>query len=470
MKRRHDGILCMEGERRMRFFPALLLGKLLNLAINIIDKNRGSNFSGQWAMKLDPMMLKHFKGVDTSKVLFITGTNGKSTTNNLVNHILRQNGKTVVSNLEGANLIYGLATSLIKASNIFGKVRADFFVFETDERFLPLICEQLSAENLLITNLQKDQVQRNGDPDFIYRRIKNVVEGRGMRLFLNNEEPRAKSFDTYAKEVVSFGAGKHSESFKKNGSYVTMACPKCHRKITFEYYNNDGIGSFRCKNCGHSGSEKADYSVENTDFERRKFTLRGTEFRMPYDTPYMLYNYSAAVAVAEKFAGIAPEDAAKAFDTFKNVGGRFEILRYKGKTIKYMRIKQENPETLQTSINVMASDTERKMVCLGLCPLVDLIPHYANTFYAYDCDFGKLIKSDVERYFCFSERVCYDTANRLIYEGVDPSKIEVADTEDVETIFRQIENAQTDNIYLITWLHTYEHMEKYIKKEGGINE
>ena len=96
--------------------------------------------------------------------------------------------------------------------------------------------------------------------------------------------------------------------------------------------------------------------------------------------------------------------------------------------------------------------------------------HYVNTFYAYDCDFGKLIKSDVERYFCFSERVCYDTANRLIYEGVDPSKIEVADTEDVETIFRQIENAQTDNIYLITWLHTYEHMEKYIKKEGGINE
>ena len=109
----------------MRFFPALWLGKLLNVAINIIDKNRGSNFSGQWAMKVDPQMVKHFKGIDTSKVLFITGTNGKSTTNNLVNHILRKNGKTVVSNLEGANLIYGVATSLIKASNIFGKVDAD---------------------------------------------------------------------------------------------------------------------------------------------------------------------------------------------------------------------------------------------------------------------------------------------------------------------------------------------------------
>ena len=192
--------------------------------------------------------------------------------------------------------------------------------------------------------------------------------------------------------------------------------------------------------------------------------------QLAYDTPYMLYNYSAAVAVAEKFAGIEPKDAAKAFGTFKNVGGRFEVLHYKDKTIKYMRIKQENPETLQTSINVMAADTERKMVCLGLCPLVDLIPHYANSFYAYDCDFGRLVKSDVEKYFCFSDHVCYDTANRLIYEGVDPAMIEIADTEDVETIFRQIENSETDNIYLITWLHTYEHMEKHIRKEGGTNE
>ena len=42
----------------MRFFPALWLGKLLNVAINIIDKNRGSNFSGQWVMKADPQMIK----------------------------------------------------------------------------------------------------------------------------------------------------------------------------------------------------------------------------------------------------------------------------------------------------------------------------------------------------------------------------------------------------------------------------
>jgi hypothetical protein len=205
--------------------------------------------------------------------------------------------------------------------------------------------------------------------------------------------------------------------------------------------------------------------VNDVDFAGRTFKLDDVAFNMPYDTPYMCYNYAGALAVAQELGGISPADAAKAFGAFKNVGGRFEILKYNDNTIKYMRIKQENPETLQTCINVMAADPQRKMICLGLCPLIDMIPHYTNSFYAYDCDLSGLVKSDVEKYFCFSETVCYDTANRLIYEGVSPDKITIADTEEVETIFREMESAETDNIYLITWLHTFDHMKKYMDRE-----
>ncbi len=449
----------------MRFYIALWFAKIINVIINIVDKSRGSNFSGEKAMKIDPQMVAHFKGIDYSKVLFVTGTNGKSTTTNLLYHIFKSSRKNVIANLEGANLIYGIATALSKASTLSGKVKAEYIIFETDERFLPLILKQLPAKNILITNLQKDQVQRNGDPDFIYRKVYDTV-GDDVRLFLNNEEPRTKSFDEKGNEIVTYGVERHSESFTKGDTYPTMACPKCRHKIVFDYYNNDGVGRFHCENCGHGSGEKADYTVTDADFSARTFKLGGVSFNMPYDTPYMCYNYAGALAAADRLAGISPEEASKAFGQFKNVGGRFEILQYKGKTIKYMRIKQENPETLQTCINVMASDPQKKMVALGLCPLIDFVPHYANSFYAYDCDLSALIRSDVEKYFCFSERVCYDTANRLIYEGVDPSMISVADTEAVETIFREIESVETDNIYLITWIKTFYHMKEYIEKEG----
>lgn len=450
----------------MRFYIALWFAKLINVIINIVDKSRGSNFSGEKAMKIDPQMVAHFKGIDCSRVLFITGTNGKSTTTNLVTHIFRASGKKVIANLEGANLIYGIATALSKASSLTGKIRADYIIFETDERYLPIIYKQLPAENIMITNLQKDQVQRNGDPDFIYRRLFEAIGG-DIRLFLNNEEPRTKAFDEKTGNIVTYGVAHHEEAFIKEETFPTMACPKCRHKIVFDYYNNDGVGKFHCSHCGHASQETADYTITDVDFGARSFKMDGVVFPMPYDTPYMCYNYAGALAVAEELGGITPEEAAKAFDNFQNVGGRFEILKYKGKTIKYMRIKQENPETLQTCINVMAADKEKKMVCLGLCPLIDMIPNYTNSFYAYDCDLSGLVQSDVEKYFCFSERVCYDTANRLIYEGVDKSMISIADSEDVETIFREIEEVETDNIYLITWIKTFYHMKKYIEKEGN---
>lgn len=449
----------------MKFYIALWFAKIINVIINIVDKSRGSNLSGEMAMKIDSQMVAHFKGIDYSKVLLVTGTNGKSTTTNLIHHVFKTNNRNVLANLEGANLIYGVATALSKASTLTGKIKAEYIIFETDERFLPLIHQQLPAANIMITNLQKDQVQRNGDPDYIYKKLVDQLDGN-VRYFLNNEEPRTKAFEDKAMSVVTYGVERHLESFEKDDTFPTMACPKCRHKITFDYYNNDGVGKFHCDHCGHRSDDIAAYTVTDVDFTNRKFKLDQVEFTMPYDTPYMLYNYAGALAVAKEIAGISVNEAAKSFGTFKNVSGRFEILNYKGKTIKYMRIKQENPETLQTCINVMAADPEKKMVALGLCPLIDLIPHYANSFYAFDCDFSKLVESNVEKYFCFSDRVCYDTANRLIYEGVDKSMISIADTEEVETIFKEIESVETDNIYLITWIKTFYHMKEYIEKEG----
>lgn len=442
----------------MKFYAALWAGKFINFLINIIDKRRGSNFSGEKAIKIDPEMIARFKGIDLTKTLFITGTNGKSTSNNLIYHIFSSQGYKVISNLEGANLMAGIATALIKNSSMTGKVKADYFIFEVDERFLPSIHRLLPAENILVTNLQKDQVHRNGDPDFIYRKILPVMK-KNVRLFLNNDEPRSRSFAEYNKNIVTYGVERHGESFVKDHTFPTMACPVCHNKIEFEYYNNDGMGSFSCPACG-AKSEAADYTVTGADFKEKIFSVEGEEFAMPYNIPYMLYNYAAAVAVCREFGDITVRQCAAAFGSFKNVGGRYEVLQFEGKTIKYLRIKQENPETLQTSINIIASDKTPKMVCIGPGHIPDSVPSYTNTFYMYDCDFSELVKSGVERYLFFTDYVCYDAANRLIYEGVPTDKMEIIEGENAKDILEAIRKAETDNVYIITWIHTFNDMQK----------
>ena len=124
----------------MKFYFALWLAKLMGIAIKLVSKGRGTNLPGEKALAIDPDFVKHFKNIDYSKVVFITGTNGKSSTTNLLTHILKQNGKKIVSNLEGANLLGGIATSLAKEASLSGKLKADFYIFETDER--PITCRK----------------------------------------------------------------------------------------------------------------------------------------------------------------------------------------------------------------------------------------------------------------------------------------------------------------------------------------
>ena len=452
----------------INFNKAIITGKLGDSAINVIDRSRGTNWAGRKAMEIDPEILKHFSGIDPERVLFITGTNGKSTVNSLINHILRHRGFKVVSNIEGANLVTGVASALVKASSLSGKVKADYYIFETDERYLYQIREQLPCSNLLITNLQKDQVQRNGDPDFVYRKIARVIDRHKMRLFLNGDEPRSCSLSARAENTVFYGVSKHAESFVKDDTFVTMPCPFCKSRIVYKHYNNDGMGSFRCSRCGYTncnGTGEGNYSAKDVDFGAKTFTVNGTDFTMPYEQPYMLYDYAAAVAAVKELAGVTEEQSAEALKSFHLRGGRIDSVSFRGRNIKYIRFKQENPETLQNFINVLEADPEEKVVVMGMGTINDFDPYYINSFYAFDCDYTGLKNANVKKYIFVTDTIAYDAANSFIYGGVDPAKVEVLPTSDEQEIFRAIETAGCDNVYLTIALHKFELMKEYARKE-----
>lgn len=447
------------------FYIDMIISKLIILIINIIDKTRGTDLPGKIALKLNKNFPLGFKNIDYNKVIFVTGTNGKSTTTNLIHHVLKSNNYSVASNLEGANLIAGITTTLIKNSTLTGKLKPEYFVFEIDERSLKNIHRVIPAKHLVITNLQKDQVHRNADPDFIYRKIKDVVT-KDMHLYLNNEEPRSKSFEDFADDITYYSVERNERSVVDNDRLaVTMPCPKCNHKINFNYYNVDNVGNFNCTNCGFKSEDKPIYQMKDVDFENATFTYDGTTFKMPYNVPFMMYNYALVIALGDKL-GLTKEQMQHSFNTFINIGGRIETVKYKDKELKYIRIKQENPETLQSAIDVVANDKSEKTFILGLCIIKDEPPHYTNTFYAYDCNFTPLVNSNIKRYIAFSEYVCYDTANRFIYEGVEKDKIDILNTDNVEEILKKVDEADCKNVYLITWLETFIDIKNYVKKNN----
>lgn len=451
------------------WFIIILWAVKLGHKINSCFHQTGSMISGKIAVILQKDFVKHFTNIDYDKVIFVTGTNGKSTTTNLIAHTIKSANKQVATNTEGANMMSGIATTLIKNSNLFGKFNKEFLVLEIDERSLRNIYKVLPAKNLCISNLQKDQVQRNGDPDFIYQMFKDVITD-DMTLFVNNEEPRSRSLEDYAGKSIYYSMEKNSKTYMKNDFYdVTMPCPKCNHKVEYAYYNIENIGKFECTYCGYKSVDKADVVIHNIDYDNHTFQCEKDTYKVTYMNPFYIYNYALTIAVCKKYH-ISYEDIQHGFATFKNPADRREIYHYHGKTIHYLRIKQENPETLQNALDTIARDKSKKAIWMGLYEIKDFPPSYTNTFYFFDCDFKKCVSKNVEQYVCFSKTVAYDTANRMIYAGADEKKVKIYDIEDdFELIFEDLDTISTDNIYIITGMKPYKKIKAFFEK-GDTNE
>ncbi len=493
---------------RPRFLAALWAGKLTRVAVNLIDKKRGTNLPGAVALRVDPQFMRRVSGVSAEKVIATTGTNGKSTSNNMIVHVLRAAGYRVASNLEGANMVGGVATALVDNSSMGGKLQADWLCLEVDERSLGAVSRALPIGTLAVTNIQKDQVQRNGEPDYILQKIRrslvtpeadsatgtsrtnaatdgtapahqptapavsapapsspNQVASTPL-LVLNDDEPNSRSLATTGLPTLFYGVDENSRSQRHTSPYaVTMPCAACGRgRIEFDYQNISNIGPFRCSVCGFGSSQADGVRLTQVDFDKATFTADSHTFPMPYTQSFFTYSYALTVALA-KHLGITPRITAQALGNFVNVAGRTETLTYAGKTIHYLRIKQENPDTLQSAFNaIAAAPGDSKTLILGLCELTDFQPFYTNTFYVYDTEVGVLTEGGVTETICFSKHVAIDTAAAMENCGYPASATKVLPTDEVADVLEAIRQSPNDEIFLITWLGWYSQMQAEIER------
>ena len=450
----------------MKFVLVLWFCKLLAVLVNLIDRRRGTNYSGQMAIKLMPNFVKGFRGIDYDKVVFITGTNGKSTTTNMVRNTLQSAGKTVACNVEGANMMAGVATVLIKNSSLGGKLNKEYLVLEVDERSLPGIRKVLPGRHMGITNLEKDQDQRNGDPDLIYSKFETAI-GKDMTLYLNNEEPRSSALAEKAGNAVYFSVDENARKFSWNDPYaLTLPCPRCSHPIRFARYQLAGIGPFRCTHCSHASQAAPQVRLTDVDFETGTFRCGGREFRVSYTDPFYLYNFALVIAVGRAF-GLTDDELEKAFRTFVNPVSHDQVFHYRGKEIRYLQGKQENPEALQSELDVIARDPRRKAVAVGMYKVTDFEPHYACSFYFFDCDFAAIAKGDVAAYVAFSETICYDLAARMIYAGAPAEKVTALDVEEPGPVLEILEKTDAPVIYILTNTKHFRLISDYILNHGG---
>ena len=453
--------------KRIHFMIAFYIGKAVMAITKILPKISGTTWPGGIANIIMKNFIKYFEFKPETRIVMVTGTGGKTTTTGMLAQLVESEGKTVCTNAIGANMERGVATALIRSANKSGVVECDYVILEVDERYLPIVSSKITPHVILVTNVLKDQSQRNGEPGVIMQKISSAI-GRDVHLILNGDEPNATSLGMGKPSVSYYSvAGEKDEDRDTNEFTVNCSCPVCHSPITYEYENLLNIGKFKCTGCDLKSEEDA--TIVSVNPTKNYITVDDKKFDVKYVSKDFMYCYSSMIAFA-KYEGVSDAGIQKSINDFQIQSGRVEQMYFGGRTINYLRIKQETPVTLQSAINVTAADKKEKIVVLDLSEVVDFTPNYTGMYYAYDCDLTKLIKSNVKKYICMSNVIAYDQATRLILEGVDKEDISVLPTNSYDKLLKELENYDCDSIYLLTWMHSYydclNSVEKYKKGKG----
>lgn len=398
----------------MKKFLIVIITKVIAKLLKILGKNAG-NLPGNLALKWDKSIFKYFK--ITGKVIAVTGTNGKTMTNNVISQILKDNGKKVISNLQGNNMETGILSVLIQNSSLTGKVNADYFVFETDESYVPVVYQKIQLDCLVVLNFFRDQLDRNGEMETLILKIQKFLETYTGNLILNADDPnvsRLSKANENNKNCFFYSIEECQESTKElkeaaEGTY----CPFCSKKLQYEYYQYAHVGRFECPEC-HYGKVDIYHLLTQIDVEKGIFTIGERTYKTQYDSLYAFYDLAAATTVAKLYQ--IPEDSVmQTVEKFVLNNGRLEKLEVNGNKTTINLAK--NPTGVNVSLRMLRKDSNPKEL---LFILNDNVPDGKDVSWIWDINFEDM--QGVDRIITAGTRP-FDMAIRIKTSGYPEDKI-----------------------------------------------
>lgn len=435
-------------------------GKLMVKALHLLGKDAG-NAPGLILWELNKDCLKAFK-VDCP-IIAVTGTNGKTSVTNYLNHIFEGTGKKIITNKQGNNLDTGICSLLLNNCDMHGRVKADYLVLEIDESHVPVIFSKLKLETLVLLNFFRDQLDRNGEVETLILKVKKFLETFKGNVVLNADDPNVSRLglaNPDNKNIFYYSVEKYAGATKEpyevgEGKF----CPLCGTELEYEYYQYSHVGKFRCPKCGF-GEVEPYVTAKNVDLEAPSADFEGETYKISHNSIYYVYNLSAVYAAASLYHF----DRSVLHDTFENFevnNGRLEKFEVDGSDLLVNLAK--NPVGANMTLRVMNEHKGEKEL---LFVLNDNLADGHDVSWIWDINFS--VFNDVTRVVTSGTRA-YDIAIRIKCSGYDPDRITVRpDLDDaMETFF----SVRSDKFAIANYTAiqpTRAAIKRYkAKKEGG---
>ncbi|MEK7633527.1 MAG: MurT ligase domain-containing protein [Patescibacteria group bacterium] len=397
----------------MKNILIILICKIINWISKVFNLGSGSTWPGHIALILNDKFIENVVNKNKGlKIIAIAGTNGKTTSTALLKFLLEKSGKKVFTNSEGANLLNGVASSIIKNSNIFSQLKYDFVIFESDEFNLPLLLKKISPDKILVLNLFRDQLDRYGEVNTIALKWLEALKTLSSKteVFINGDDPQLYFIGSkLSQKVQYFGIEKSLMKLKDIPHDVdSIYCPVCLSLLHYHQLSYAHLGDFYCSNCQFKRGEVNDFS--------------NIKINYPMSGLYNVYNTNAVLLLIESLfvipaqAGIQTKitlnDINKWLSEFTPAFGRQEEIIYKNR--KVFILLSKNPAGFNQSIQTV-NEIVRKGKANFLIVLNNRIPDGLDVSWIWDVDF-KPVLTVAKNIYVAGDRV-YDMSLRLRYEG-----------------------------------------------------
>lgn len=322
----------------MKFKFATALTCLIKNFLNALN-SKGTALPGKILTKFYPNFLADSEKYINGMKFSVTGTNGKSTTSSILAFILKESGRVLIHNTEGANMPSGIATTIAMGLNKTD--RADNLVIETDEAYLGQIFAKINFDYLIITNLFEDQLDRHGSPLQLRAKIQEGINlNPNLKLIVNADDPILEGFEG---EKIYFGLNSVEYCTQKIESVFdgNCDCPKCGEKLHYNKVFYSKVGDYSCT-CGLLRPE-LNYSCDVKifdDYFELKVLNEGEiyNFKVNLKGLFNVYNALGAAVGALK-SGINEAQIQNALNEFKPLYGRAYTTKVMGKNVKLNLIK-----------------------------------------------------------------------------------------------------------------------------------
>ena len=416
----------------------ILITKLLISLLKL--RGGGSTLPGKIALKLNKNILtKLSRGW---KVILVTGTNGKTTTSDMIVKAMLANGLTVINNSAGANMTPGIVTAFAKYYRFGDKRPNCYAVIEVDEAYMRQVTSMTNPMMVVVTNIFRDQLDRYGETTTTYKFILDGIKNApNAKLVLNGDEPMLGNMPI-PNECIYFGFDSYGKP-EVHANTESIFCRDCKTRYRYHSIVFNHLGDYDCPNCGHSRPE-LHFSVTDVvlSSDDSHVKVNNTDITVGVPGLYNIYNAVCAYAVADNL-GVAVEKIKKSLAVQESKFGRFESIEVDSKTMKLLLIK--NPAGCNQCIDTVAIDEAR--VSLAFL-LNDKYADGRDVSWIYDAHFEKLAVMNVDKVIIGGDRA-YDMAIRLRVAGLD--KVNFTICKDFDAIMTAVRGQESDVYAFMTY-------------------